>query len=163
MNDRSYLLPHNTFIEALRCTIMVTLYLTGAISSDRDDPFKWHDDLIGDDMYTHIDFINPYTLNDFELGDADIYDRPHEIVNPALDAIESADGMLVRWDDDAFLVGTAMEMKHAFDHDVPIVVWYEGWRDNLSPWILHTTRGTFDDRHKAIRILSTYAGDTSFL
>lgn len=132
---------------------MTKIYLTGVIS-DWDDPFKWHDDLTAD--YPEHEFVNPYTLNDFELGDDDIYERPHEVVEPALDAVEACDGMLVKWDDDVFVVGTAMEMKHAWDHDVPIVVWYDGYRDNLSPWILHTTRGNWPDRDKCLKILVSY-------
>lgn len=136
---------------------MAQIYLTGAVS-DWDDPFAWHDELQNSFKFREHEFINPYTLNDFELGDEEIYERPEEVVEPALEAVRESDGMLVRWDDDAFLVGTAMEMKEAFDHDVPIVIWYDGWRDNLSPWLLHTSKGNFEDKEKALRVLLTFAG-----
>lgn len=136
---------------------MATIYLTGAVS-DWDDPFQWHDDL--QDEWPDQEFVNPYTLNDFELGDEEVYERPNEVVEPALDAVEYADGMLVRWDDDAFLVGTAMEMKHAFEHDVPVVIWYDGWRDNLSPWLLYHSRGNFDGRDKALKVLLSFVEST---
>jgi len=136
---------------------MAQIYLTGAVS-DWDDPFQWHDEL--QDEWSKQEFVNPYTLNDFELGDEEVYERPHEVVEPALDAVENADGMLVRWDDDAFLVGTSMEMKHAFEHDVPIVIWYDGWRDNLSPWLLHTSRGNFESREKALKVLLSFVEST---
>lgn len=136
---------------------MATIYLTGAVS-DWDDPFQWHDDL--QDEWPDQEFVNPYTLNDFELGDEEVYERPNEVVEPALDAVESADGLLVRWDDDAFLVGTAMEMKHAHRHDVPVVIWYDGWRDNLSPWLLYHSRGNFDGRDKALKVLLSFVEST---
>lgn len=137
---------------------MAQIYLTGAVS-DWDDPFQWHDDL--QDEWPEHEFVNPYTLNDFELGDEEVYERPNEVVEPALEAVEDADGMLVRWDDDAFLVGTAMELKHAYEHDVPVTIWYDGWRDNLSPWLLYHTRGNFDGRDKALKVLVTFIeGDT---
>lgn len=136
---------------------MATIYLTGAVS-DWDDPFQWHDEL--QEEWPDQEFVNPYTLNDFELGDEEVYERPHEVVEPALDAVESADGLLVRWDDDAFLVGTAMEMKHAFEHDVPVVIWYDGWRDNLSPWLLHTSRGNFETKEKALKVLLSFVEST---
>lgn len=136
-----------------------SIYLTGAVT-DFDDPFQWHDSLSESDEWRKHDFINPYTLNPFELGDEGVYEHPDKVVNPALEEVAQADGMLVHWDDDAFLVGTAMEMKHAFDNGVPIVVWYEGWKDNLSPWILHTTKGQFEDKEKALKVLLTFSGST---
>lgn len=136
---------------------MGTIYLTGAVS-DWDDPFRWHDEL-GEDWPDH-EFVNPYTLNDFELGDEEVYERPHEVVRPALQAVEDADGLLVRWDDDAFLVGTAMEIKHAYEHDVPVVIWYDGWRDDLSPWLLEMSRGNVDGRDKALKVLLSFTDGT---
>lgn len=138
---------------------MAQIYLTGAVS-DWEDPFKWHDELVDSEKWDH-DFINPYTLNNFELGDEAIYDRPEEVVEPALDAVEGSDGMLVRWDDDAFLVGTSMEIKHAFDNDVPVVIWYDGYRDNLSPWLLHMSRANFESKEKALTVLLGFA-DSGF-
>lgn len=137
---------------------MVQIYLTGAVSN-WDNPFEWHDDLKNSFKFRDHDFVNPYTLNDFELGDEEIYDSPDRVVEPALEEVRNSDGLLVRWDDDAFLVGTAMEMKEAFDADIPIVIWYDGWRDNLSPWLLHTSKGNFENKEKALRVLLMFAGD----
>jgi hypothetical protein len=137
---------------------MAKIYLTGAVT-DFDDPFKWHDEISESEKYSEHEFINPYTLNDFELGDDGIYEHPDRVVEPALDEVADADGMLVYWDDDVFLVGTSMEMKHAYENGVPIVLWYEGWKDNLSPWLLHTTKGHFEKREKALKVLLTFAGD----
>lgn len=136
---------------------MADIYLTGAVS-DWDDPFQWHDELV--EEWPEHDFINPYTLNDFELGSDEVYERPNEVVEPALDAVEEADGMIVRWDDDAFLVGSAMEMLWGWMHDVPIVIWYDGWRDNLSPWLLHTSRGNFEDLEKCVKVILSLAEST---
>lgn len=137
---------------------MAKIYLTGAVS-DWEDPFRWHDALVG--SFPEHEFVNPYTLNDFELGDEEIYERPHEVVEPALGEVEDSDGLLVRWDDDAFLVGSAMEVKHAFDHDIPVVIWYDGWRDNLSPWLLHSSKGNFENKEKALKVLLAFCGDTN--
>lgn len=135
---------------------MAKIYLTGAVS-DWDEPFRWHDELV--EEYPDHEFVNPYTLNDFELGDDEVYERPHEVVQPAEQAVEECDGMLVRWDDEAFLVGSAMEIKHADDHDVPVSIWYDGWRDNLSPWLLDKSRGNFDTRDKAFKVLLAFVGE----
>jgi hypothetical protein len=142
---------------------MTTIYLTGAISTEGDNPFAWHEDIMNDERYAEQEFINPYDLNDFDLGDAGIYERPSEVVEPSLAAIEDIDGMLVRWDDDAFLIGTTMEILYARMQDVPVVIWYDGWKDNLSPWLLYTTRARFDDRDRALEVLITFAGDATFL
>lgn len=140
---------------------MTSIYLTGAVS-DWDDPFRWHDEL--SEEWPDYEFINPYTLNEFELGDDEIYEQPEAVVEPALDAVESSDGMLVRWDDDAFLVGTVMEMRHAYVNDVPVAIWYDGWRDNLSPWLLYHSRGQFETRDKALKVVLSFAerGTDSF-
>lgn len=130
---------------------MSRIYLTGAVS-DWDDPFEWHDELKNSGEWNH-EFVNPYTLNPFELGDDEVYEHPEKVVDPALDAVEESDGMLVRWDDDAFLVGTAMEMKHAYENDVTITVWYDGYRDELSPWIQHVAKGDFESKEKALNVL----------
>lgn len=138
------------------------IYLTGAISS-YDDPFEWHDSLAESEQWEDVEFINPYTLNDFDIGDDEIYERPEEVVEPALDAAGSADGMLVHWDDDAFLVGTTMEMFWAWMNDVPIIIWYDGWKDNLSPWLLHVSVSNWPDKEKCLRVLLALAGDTEAL
>lgn len=138
---------------------MTQIYLTGAVS-DWDDPFAWHDSLEDADEYD-CDFVNPYTLNEFDLGDDQIYEQPDKVVAPALDAVADSDGLLVRWDDDAFLVGTSMEIKHAYEHDVPVVIWYDGWRDNLSPWLIEMSRATFESKDKAINVLLGFV-DTRF-
>lgn len=134
------------------------IYLTGAVS-DWDDPFAWHDELAGSDEWSDHEFVNPYTLNDFDLGDEDVYERPDEVVEPALEAVRDSDGMLVHWDDDAFLVGTAVEMWTAYQEDIPIVVWYDGYRDNLSPWLLYMIRGSWSEKEKCVRVLLAFVGD----
>lgn len=134
------------------------IYLTGAVSN-WDDPFAWHDELAESDEWDDHKFVNPYTLNDFDLGDEAVYERPDEVVEPALEAVRDSDGMLVHWDDDAFLVGTAIEMWTAYQAGIPIVVWYDGHRDNLSPWLLYMIRGNWEDKEKCMRVLLAFMGD----
>jgi hypothetical protein len=136
---------------------MCKIYLTGAVS-EGNDPFEWHDELADSGEWNDHEFVNPYTLNDFEMGDTDIYDSPERVVEPALEEIEDSDGMLVKWQDDIFLVGSSMEIKHAWENGVPVVIWYDGWKDNLSPWLLHTSKAQFEDREKALKVLLTFAG-----
>ena len=136
---------------------MARIYLSGSVSN-WDEPFKWHESIARD--WDEHDFINPYELNDFELGDDDVYDRPNEIVEPALESVESCDGLFIRWEDDVFLVGSTMEIKHAFENGVPVVIWNKSDRENLSPWILHTSRGSFADRDKALKVLLALADGT---
>lgn len=133
------------------------IYLSGAVT-DWDNPFEWHDEVA--DEWDEHEFVNPYKLNDFELGDDDVYKRPHEVVEPALAAVQESDGMLVNWDDDAFLVGTAIEMWTAHREGIPIVIWYDGYRENLSPWLLYMSAGDWEERDKCIRVLLALAGDT---
>ena len=45
---------------------MAQIYLTGAVS-DWDDPFRWHDELQDSDEWSDHEFVNPYTLNDFDV------------------------------------------------------------------------------------------------
>lgn len=135
------------------------IYLTGAVS-DWEDPFAWHDELAASPFAEEHEFINPYTLNDFGLGDDEVYERPDEVVEPALAAVREADGMLVHWDDDAFLVGSSIEMWTAYEEDIPIVIWYNGYRDNLSPWLLYMSRGNWEDKEKSLRVLLALCGDT---
>jgi len=138
------------------------IYLTGAVS-DFDDPFQWHDELQDSEEWGDHQFVNPYTLNNFELGDKKVYQYPDEIVEPALDEVADSDGLLVHWDDDAFLVGTSIEMWTAYQKDVPIVIWYDGYRDNLSPWLLYMSRGNWSEKEKCLRVLLTFAGDKDAL
>lgn len=141
---------------------MSKIYLTGAIN-DWENPFKWHDELMDSEKYSEHEFVNPYTLNNFELGDDEIYDRPMEVIDPALEEIETCDGVFVRWEDDAFLVGSAMEIKHAWEHDIPIVIWYEGYRDNLQLWLEGIAVSHFEDRDKALKSLLLLTGEENIL
>jgi hypothetical protein len=135
---------------------MLEIYLTGAVTN-WDDPFQWQESI--EQEFTDYAFVNPYKLNDFELGDDGVYDRPHEVVEPALEKIQEVDGMLVRWDGEANLVGTCMEIREAYQHDVPIVVWHVGQDERLSPWLSYHTRAAFKSRDKAVKTLIMWSGD----
>lgn len=139
---------------------MTQIYLSGALS-EADDPFAWHDEIQNSDRWDEYTFVNPYTLNDFDLGDDTIYEKPEKVVEPALSELSESDGLFVRWDDNAFLIGTTMEIKHAWENNIPVVIWYDGYMDNLSPWLDHTTRGVFENREKALSVLLGFA-DTQF-
>jgi len=135
---------------------MKRVYLSGALSSS-GDIFAWQDSI--SDEYDDHEFVNPYTLNDFDIGDKSIYEYPEKVVEPALEELEQCDGMLVHWQDSTFLVGTVMEIKHAWENDIPVMIWYEGNRDDLSPWLQHTTVADMEDRTTAINVLLSMIGE----
>lgn len=135
---------------------MQQIYVTGGVS-DWDDPIGWHRD--AEQLFPNQAFINPWTLNNFGADDDGIYDRPHEIVGPAVDKVPDADGMLVKWEDDQNLVGSVIEMWVACQNDIPVVIWYDGWRDNLSPWLLYMSRGNFETLEKSLRVLLMILGE----
>lgn len=141
---------------------MAQIYLTGAISS-WDDPFKWHDSLKDSEKWSEHEFINPYTLNDFDIGDDEIYDHPDRVVEPALAEVRQSDGLLVHWDDDAMLVGSVIEAWTAWQNDIPVVIWYDGYRDDLSPWLLYLSVGNWKNKEQCVRLLLALAGDTEAL
>jgi hypothetical protein len=136
---------------------MTQIYLTGMVT-DWDNPHQWHDEIR--EAWPDYTFTNGYEQNDFDYGDEEVYERYDEVVEPALEAVRESDGVLVRWGDDSALVGSTMEVKEAFDCGIPVVVWYDGWRDNLSPWLLHTSRGNFEDREKCMKTLLSFADST---
>lgn len=135
---------------------MMEIYLTGAVS-DWDDPFEWQRNI--EQEFTDYAFVNPYNLNDHELGDEVVYRRPQDVVEPALDKVQDVDGVLVRWDDNAELVGTAIEIREAWRNDIPVVIWYVGNRDNVSPWLRYHSRAVFRKRDKSVKTLIMWAGD----
>lgn len=119
-----------------------------------DDPFAWQDELI--EKHDH-EFTNAYECNDF---DGDPYDHPEEVMEPALREVREADGLLVRWDDDAFLVGAVVYMKEAFDNDIPIVVWYDGYRDDMQIPLSYMMDSCHEDRQTAVKVLLALMGDS---
>lgn len=140
---------------------MAEIYLTGAVENWKD-PWAWQRDIRNDDEFSDHKFINPYMLNKYGIGDDEVYERPEEVVEPALEKIEEVDGVLVRYDDEASLVGTAMEIKHAYQEGIPVVVWNVSESDKrVSPWLLYHTRYVEDGRDKALKCLLMYAGESA--
>lgn len=137
---------------------MVQVFICGAVS-DFDDPFAWQDELLDGNKYGH-DYINAYDCHDF---DGDPYEHPERVIEPALDAVRDSDGLLVRWDDDAFLVGAVMYMKEAFDAGLPIVCWYDGYRDDHQIPVQYMIESSHEDRETAIKVLLSMAGDSNAL
>jgi len=128
-----------------------SIYVTGAVD-DYDDP---HGPLIEDlsEKYPAVDWINPYDLNEFDMGDDGVYEEPEKIVEPAIGSLDTIDGMIVQWDDDAFLVGTVIEIWEAYKRNVPVAIVYDGWRDHLSPWLLYAHLGTYESTDTAVKVL----------
>lgn len=132
---------------------MVKIFVAGAVS-DYDDPFAWQKNVVSDDHTV----TNAYQSHDF---DGNVYKYPGKVMEPALSEVREADVLLVRWEDDVFLPGAVTYMKEADDNDIPIVVWYEGTRDNLQipvEWMAKTIRS---DKTTAVRVAIALAGDES--
>lgn len=138
---------------------MAEIYLTGAVS-DWDDPYAWQRE-VEDDFDEH-EFTNPFFLNDHNFGDDEVYEHPEEVVEPALEKISEMDGVLLRYDDEANLMGAAMEVKEAYQQGIPVVIYNVSEGDKrVSPWLLHHTRYTTKKRDKALNCLLMYAGESA--
>lgn len=138
---------------------MTEIYLTGAVSS-WDDPWEWHRDIKNE--YEDHSFVNPFLLNKYGIGDDEVYDNPDEVVEPARDKIAEVDGVFVRYDDEANLMGTAMEILYAYQEGIPVVVWNVSESDRrVSPWLLFHTRYVGTDRDRAMKCLLMYAGESA--
>ena len=137
---------------------MAQIYLTGALS-EAQDPFEWMDSI--EEEYPEHTFVNPYLLNDFDIGSGEVYENPSAVIDPAEEAIEESDALLCRWDDGVFLAGSAMEVKHASDNGIPVVIWYEGSKENPALWITGKSRAHFTDRDKALKVLLGYVEGSS--
>lgn len=107
----------------------ITCYLAGPIHHD-SDPDRWRNELIGSNTKNNVELINPLDIEP-PGGNA----TPEEIVKGDLEAIDRSDAILVRWKTGIETAGTPMEMMYAAGRDIPIVVWYEGIPQDLSPWV----------------------------
>lgn len=138
---------------------MTEIYLTGAVTSWQD-PWEWHREI--KEEYDEHKFINPFMLNKYGIGDDEVYARPEEVVEPALEKIEEVDGMLIRYDDESNLMGSAMEILHAYRNGIPVVIWNVSESDRrVSPWLLYHTRHVETDRDQAMKCLLMYAGESA--
>lgn len=136
---------------------MSKIFVCGA--TKYDEPFAWQDS-IQDDFPEH-DFINPY-----EIGDDvdDPYDNPDEVMEPNISFVKNhADGLLVSWQDDAFLVGATVYMAYAFERGIPIVIWYQGNREKMQIPLSYMCTSFHNDRDTAIKVLLAKLGDKDVL
>lgn len=138
---------------------MSKIFICGAVS-DFDDPFAWQEEVAEIEEFQDHVFMNPYELSD---DVEDPYDNPADVMEPAVAAVKRCDGLLVRWEDDAFLAGAVVYMKVAFDNDIPVVIWYDGYRDKMQIPISWMMRSFHSDRDTAIRVLLALTGDTEVL
>jgi len=124
-----------------------------------EDPFSWQDDVASE--YPDYEFVNPYEIG----GDvADPYDNPEQIMEPVVAKIEQdVDGLLVSWQDDAFLAGAVVYMREAHRKGIPIVLWYQGDRDKMQIPLSWMMRSYHEDRATAIKVLLSLLGDNEVL
>lgn len=136
---------------------MARVLLCGAVS-DYDNPFDWQEEVGGE--YDDHDFVNPYQIGD-DYDDA--YDHADEIMNGVVDELSDVDGVLVRWEDDAFLVGAVVYMREMHRRGKPVVIWYDGVRDTMQIPLQWMMDSQHSDRDTAIRVLLGLCGDTSIV
>lgn len=98
---------------------MKTIYLAGPLSDD-DNPYKWHDQVMS--HAPDVDWINPFLIHDDDAIGAEIY-------NADLDAVRSADAMLLHRIDGYRICGAYIEAGVAGEHDIPVVVWNDAESD----------------------------------
>jgi len=137
-----------------------SIHVTGALG-DADEPFEWMDELEG--KFPEHEFVNAFELNEHDLGAEEVYENPDTVIEPSKKNIEGADGVLARWEEDVPLPGTDMEILYAWQHDVPVVVWYDGWRDDLPLWLNYHTKGSWSERDQCVAILLGLLGDDSYI
>jgi hypothetical protein len=139
---------------------MSKILICGAIDNF-DNPFSWQGDLEEDKPFSRHEFVNPY-----EIGDdvEEPYENPEKIMEPVVEQVNnSVDGVLVSWEDDAFLVGAVVYMREAHRRGIPVVLWYQGSRDTMQIPISWMMRSYHQDRDTAIRVLLSLTGDTDAL
>lgn len=139
---------------------MSKILICGAIDNF-DNPFSWQGDLEEDEPFSRHEFVNPYDIGD---DVEDPYANPEKIMEPVVEQVTDAvDGVLVSWEDDAFLVGAVVYMREAHRRGIPVVLWYQGSRDKMQIPISWMTRSYHQDRDTAIRVLLSLTGDTDAL
>jgi len=137
-----------------------SIHVTGALG-DADEPFEWMDELEG--KFPEHEFVNAFELNEHGLGAEEVYENPETVIEPAKENICESDGVLARWEEDVPLPGTDMEILYAWQHDVPVVVWYDGWRDDLPLWLNYHAKGSWAERNQCVSILLGLLGDDSYI
>lgn len=125
-------------------------YLAGAIQHD-PNPERWRNEVIESNNINNIEFINPLDIEDADHPDTTVED----IVEGDLAAIRNSDALLVRWKKDIPKAGTPMEMVIANGWDIPVVTWYEGELDELSPWIKYFSSKIIDKGSESSKVLQT--------
>lgn len=138
---------------------MSVIFVCGA--TEYDDPFAWQDEVAELDICENHVFFNPYEVSP-DIDDP--YGNPEQIMEPNLSFVEdSADGLLVSWQDNAFLAAAVMYMQKAYEKGIPIVIWYQGSRDTMQIPLSYMATSFHSDRETALRVLLAKLGDTDAL
>lgn len=94
-----------------------------------------------------IDFIDP--VEKFPKYDG----NEQEVVWWCINQAVVCDGMLVKWDNETLTVGTIMEITIAFMFHNPIIIWYEGPTNELSPFLEVFSTAIYNESDNCIRQL----------
>lgn len=129
-----------------------TIYLSGPIENDPDGCAKWRND-IKFQWKDEVEFHDPVERIDGSKDDVKIVPnksayyramrddndyneiiKDSEIVNVDKQQIRHSNGMLVKHKD-VISRGTDMEIMYANERDIPIALWSNEGKDDLSIWL----------------------------
>ena len=135
------------------------IYLGGAIN-DVEDPHSWRDEIKAEYPHQSVRFLDPLDRFDATASEIKIVDppadgpnevTPKEIVHGDLELLSETDGLFVRWQTDCQMAGTPMEIAYCHRaYKIPIVVWFEGEIEDLSPWVRFHADTIGDDPYALI-------------
>lgn len=131
---------------------MTSIYLAGAISNaeDGDGGSGWR--IEAETQHPHVEFSNPLDKYDLPAGDVIVTEsedgvpRPEflhgeyitddDLVTGDKELLDGSDALLAR-EELVVSRGTPMEIHRAYTDGLPVAIWFEGDRDDLSPWMRH--------------------------
>lgn len=138
----------------------VKVYLAGQVQHEPDNGRQWREAVqhlyeaeYGDE---YVEFTNPLDKYDADADDNEL--SPRDVVQQDLAMIDLCEALFVRWTN-VPSCGTPMEMRYAYERDMPIIVWTPHDRDELSPWLIHHADHVHHESIQALRDIHEIAID----
>lgn len=113
------------------------VYLSGHVD-ETEEPWLWRNNI--KEIYetdSTLEFIDP--VEKFPEYD----DNEREVVWWCINQAVLCDGLFVKWDNETLTVGTIIEITFAYIFHNPIVIWYEGLEDDISPFLDELSNGVY--------------------
>lgn len=108
------------------------VYMAGPIQHAGDHGKGWRERV--KQRYDDIEWVDP--IDKYDSTDEAAEWESEKIVEEDIKLINSCDALLVHWEEVA-TCGTPMEIRHAFERSMPIVVQTTVPQDDLSPWLTY--------------------------